>query len=147
MGFPFPLLSDADEKLCALFDVIKMKNMYGKQVRGIERSTFGVDGKGGSSANGARSRSKATRPKSWRSCARSDLPWPRSDQTDSVGVGLHLWRSDRDSHCPSVRSAQSVGAAMLARAMRDETVRRELLGASGRQSAALLGKSADSAIR
>ena len=47
MGFPFPLLSDADEKLCTLFDVIKMKNMYGKQVRGIERSTFliGADGK------------------------------------------------------------------------------------------------------
>ena len=47
MRFPFPLLSDADEKLCALFDVIKMKNMYGKQVRGIERSTFliGPDGK------------------------------------------------------------------------------------------------------
>jgi peroxiredoxin Q/BCP len=47
MGFPFPLLSDADEKLCALFDVIKMKNMYGKQVRGIARSTFliGADGK------------------------------------------------------------------------------------------------------
>ena len=47
MAFPFPLLSDADEKLCALFDVIKMKNMYGKKVRGIERSTFlvGPDGK------------------------------------------------------------------------------------------------------
>ena len=47
MGFPFPLLSDADEKLCTLFGVIKMKNMYGKQVRGIERSTFliGPDGK------------------------------------------------------------------------------------------------------
>ena len=47
MGFPFPLLSDADEKLCGLFDVIRMKNMYGKQVRGIERSTFliGPDGK------------------------------------------------------------------------------------------------------
>jgi peroxiredoxin Q/BCP len=47
MGFPFPLLSDADEKLCTQFDVIKMKNMYGKQVRGIERSTFliGPDGK------------------------------------------------------------------------------------------------------
>ena len=40
MGFPFPLLSDADEKLCALFGVMKMKNMYGKKVRGIERSTF-----------------------------------------------------------------------------------------------------------
>ena len=40
MGFPFELLSDSDEKLCAQFDVIKMKNMYGKKVRGIERSTF-----------------------------------------------------------------------------------------------------------
>ena len=46
MGFPFPLLSDTDEKLCTLFGVIKMKNMYGKQVRGIERSTFVVDAKG-----------------------------------------------------------------------------------------------------
>jgi len=46
MGFPFELLSDPDEKLCAQFDVIRMKNMYGKQVRGIERSTFliGPDG-------------------------------------------------------------------------------------------------------
>ena len=46
-GFPFPLLSDADEKLCSQFDVIKMKNMYGKKVRGIERWTFliGADGK------------------------------------------------------------------------------------------------------
>ena len=41
--FPFDLLSDADENLCQLFDVIKMKNMYGKQVRGIERSTFLID--------------------------------------------------------------------------------------------------------
>lgn len=39
-GFAFPLVSDADEALCTAFDVIKMKNMYGKQVRGIERSTF-----------------------------------------------------------------------------------------------------------
>ena len=46
MEFPFPLLSDADEKLCALFDVIKMKNMYGKKVRGIERSTFLIDAEG-----------------------------------------------------------------------------------------------------
>ncbi|MEO8488036.1 MAG: peroxiredoxin [Betaproteobacteria bacterium] len=47
MGFPFPLLSDPDEKLCQAFDVIKVKNMYGKKVRGIERSTFviGADGK------------------------------------------------------------------------------------------------------
>ena len=44
MEFPFELISDADEKLCTQFDVIKMKNMYGKQVRGIERSTFVIDG-------------------------------------------------------------------------------------------------------
>lgn len=46
MNFPFELLSDADETVCKLFDVIKMKNMYGKQVRGIERSTFVVDSHG-----------------------------------------------------------------------------------------------------
>jgi thioredoxin-dependent peroxiredoxin len=40
MGFPFELISDADEALCTRFGVIKMKNMYGKKVRGIERSTF-----------------------------------------------------------------------------------------------------------
>ena len=41
--FPFELLSDSEELACKLFDVIKMKNMYGKQVRGIERSTFVLD--------------------------------------------------------------------------------------------------------
>jgi peroxiredoxin Q/BCP len=46
MDFPFELISDDDEKLCAQFDVIKMKNMYGKKVRGIERSTFLIDGSG-----------------------------------------------------------------------------------------------------
>jgi peroxiredoxin Q/BCP len=46
MSFPFDLLSDAEEIACRLFDVIKMKNMYGKKVRGIERSTFVIDGKG-----------------------------------------------------------------------------------------------------
>jgi len=45
-AFPFELLSDEDEKLCAMFDVIKQKNMYGKKVRGIERSTFLVDADG-----------------------------------------------------------------------------------------------------
>ncbi|MDB5887169.1 MAG: peroxiredoxin, partial [Rhodocyclales bacterium] len=40
---PFELLSDEDETLCKLFGVIKMKNMYGKQVLGIERSTFVID--------------------------------------------------------------------------------------------------------
>jgi peroxiredoxin Q/BCP len=43
MKFPFDLLSDAGEELCAQFGVIKMKNMYGKKVRGIERSTFVID--------------------------------------------------------------------------------------------------------
>ncbi len=46
MSFPFELLSDADEVACKLFDVIKMKNMYGRKVRGIERSTFVFDGSG-----------------------------------------------------------------------------------------------------
>jgi len=41
--FPFDLLADTEEKLCSQFGVIKMKNMYGKQVRGIERSTFVLD--------------------------------------------------------------------------------------------------------
>jgi peroxiredoxin Q/BCP len=45
-GFPFDLVSDPDEKLCELFDVIKMKNMYGRKVRGIERSTFLIDADG-----------------------------------------------------------------------------------------------------
>jgi peroxiredoxin Q/BCP len=45
-AFPFELLSDKDETVCKLFDVIKMKNMYGKKVRGIERSTFLIDDKG-----------------------------------------------------------------------------------------------------
>lgn len=43
---PFALISDPDEALCGLFGVIKMKNMYGKQVRGIERSTFLIDADG-----------------------------------------------------------------------------------------------------
>ena len=45
-GFRFPLISDSDEALCNAFDVIKMKNMYGKQVRGIERSTFLISPEG-----------------------------------------------------------------------------------------------------
>lgn len=44
--FPFDLLSDKEEKLCQQFDVIKEKNMYGKKVMGIERSTFLIDKKG-----------------------------------------------------------------------------------------------------
>ena len=45
-GFPFDLVADTEEKLCTAFDVIKLKNMYGKQVRGIERSTFLIDADG-----------------------------------------------------------------------------------------------------
>lgn len=46
LELPFELISDADELLCAQFDVIKQKMMYGKQVRGIERSTFVIDAQG-----------------------------------------------------------------------------------------------------
>lgn len=45
-NFPFELLADTEEVACSLFNVIKMKNMYGKQVRGIERSTFVIDPNG-----------------------------------------------------------------------------------------------------
>ena len=45
-NFPFDLLSDTDETACKLYDVIKMKNMYGRKVRGIERSTFVIDARG-----------------------------------------------------------------------------------------------------
>jgi thioredoxin-dependent peroxiredoxin len=45
-GFPFDLVADTDETLCNAFGVIKMKNMYGKQVRGVERSTFLIDAEG-----------------------------------------------------------------------------------------------------
>ncbi len=43
LGLPFELLCDANELACQLFDVIKLKNMYGKQVKGIERSSFLID--------------------------------------------------------------------------------------------------------
>jgi thioredoxin-dependent peroxiredoxin len=43
MKFPFDLLSDSEETVCKLYGVIKMKNMYGRKVRGIERSTFVID--------------------------------------------------------------------------------------------------------
>ncbi len=45
-NLPFELISDVDETLCQLFDVLKMKNMYGKQVIGIERSTFLINSEG-----------------------------------------------------------------------------------------------------
>jgi len=46
MRFPFELLADPDEAVCKQFGVMKLKNMYGKKVRGIERSTFVVDADG-----------------------------------------------------------------------------------------------------
>lgn len=46
LDLPFELLADTDEQVCTLFEVIKNKKMYGKEVRGIERSTFVIDAKG-----------------------------------------------------------------------------------------------------
>jgi len=46
LGLPFELLSDEDERVCRLFDVIREKSMYGRKVRGIERSTFLIDADG-----------------------------------------------------------------------------------------------------
>jgi len=46
LGLPFELISDPDEAVCLQFGVMKMKNMYGKQVRGVERSTFIIDAQG-----------------------------------------------------------------------------------------------------
>lgn len=46
LGLPFELISDPEEKVCSLFDVMAMKSMYGKTVRGIERSTFLIDAQG-----------------------------------------------------------------------------------------------------
>jgi peroxiredoxin Q/BCP len=45
-SLPFPLLSDADETVCRLFDVIKQKSLYGRKYIGVERSTFLLDGSG-----------------------------------------------------------------------------------------------------
>jgi peroxiredoxin Q/BCP len=45
-SFPFELLADTEELACNIFNVMKMKNMYGKQVRGVERSTFVINPKG-----------------------------------------------------------------------------------------------------
>ncbi|MDY7578339.1 peroxiredoxin [Herbaspirillum sp. RTI4] len=46
LGLPFELISDPEETLCLMFNVMKQKNMYGKKVRGIERSTFVIDASG-----------------------------------------------------------------------------------------------------
>ncbi len=46
LGLPFELLSDPEETVCTMFDVMTMKSMYGKKVRGIERSTFVIDAEG-----------------------------------------------------------------------------------------------------
>ena len=46
LGLPFELISDTDETVCTMFDVIVMKSLYGKKVRGVERSTFVIDADG-----------------------------------------------------------------------------------------------------
>jgi peroxiredoxin Q/BCP len=46
LGLPFELIADTEEKLCHMFGVVKNKIMYGKKVKGIERSTFLIDGNG-----------------------------------------------------------------------------------------------------
>ncbi|MCD8516382.1 MAG: peroxiredoxin [Burkholderiaceae bacterium] len=46
LGLKYPLIADTDETVCQLYDVIRNKNMYGKIVRGIERSTFLIDAQG-----------------------------------------------------------------------------------------------------
>ncbi|WP_286757841.1 peroxiredoxin [Ralstonia sp. RL] len=46
LALPFELISDPEETVCNLFNVMKMKSMYGKKVRGVERSTFVIDGSG-----------------------------------------------------------------------------------------------------
>lgn len=46
LGLPFELISDPNEAVCSQFNVMKLKNMYGKQVRGVERSTFVIDAQG-----------------------------------------------------------------------------------------------------
>lgn len=45
-SFPFELIADTEEIACGIFGVMKMKNMYGKQVRGVERSTFVINPQG-----------------------------------------------------------------------------------------------------
>ncbi len=46
LGLPFELLADSEESACRLFDVIGLKQLYGREVRGVERSTFLIDGRG-----------------------------------------------------------------------------------------------------
>ena len=65
--FPFDLLSDAEEKACKLFDVIKEKNMYGRKVLGIERSTFLIDAEGRPAPGVAQGTCKGSRRRSSRS--------------------------------------------------------------------------------
>jgi len=45
-ALPFPLLADAEERVCRMFDVIKEKSLYGRKYLGIDRSTFLLDGSG-----------------------------------------------------------------------------------------------------
>ena len=60
LELPFELIADTEEKMCHMFGVVKNKIMYGKKVKGIERSTFLIGGNGVLQPNGAASRSPAT---------------------------------------------------------------------------------------
>src|SRR6185437_15638993 len=91
MGFPFDLISDADEKLCAQFGVIKMKNMYGRKVRGIERSTFLIDGNG--AASGFRGTSTRCSKRSRRS---SGARWNTPRRPSPVPFSPQWLRQIRD---------------------------------------------------
>ena len=71
LELPFELIADTEEKLCHMFGVVKNKIMYGKKVKGIERSTFLIDAEGTLRANGAASKSPDTSMKCSRPSSRS----------------------------------------------------------------------------
>ena len=105
MDFPFELLSDADEKLCAQFGVIKMKNMYGKKVRGIERSTFVIDAQGRAGARVARR--QGARPRR-RKCSTS------SRRSSRRGSRVRLCPSTTTAACPNAPDHNSLCSAAAA---------------------------------
>ena len=67
MGFPFELLSDPDQKVCKLYDVIQEKSMYGKKYMGVERSTFLIDAYGRAAPGMAQGEGRTDMPRRfWR---------------------------------------------------------------------------------
>ena len=93
-GFPFVLISDAEETLCTQFDVIHQKNMYGKQVRGIVRSTFVIGVAGELAQCGAASKYRGTRGQCWsllkRSASVNAVECARAFQRNVVSAVRHL---------------------------------------------------------